>query len=271
MSLELVCLDLDGTLVGASGAPTTGVWEAAERARWAGLHLAICTARMGSGSSWEWAIRLDPGGWHQFQTGASLMHTGTGETSSSPLPSGAAETCAAVAAEHGFVFECYADRDYIVDSDDVVARLHADLLGIPYARRSLTDLVGTPLRTQFIVPDALLDLALASIPEACDASGATSPVIPGFHFVSITASGVSKATGVAALATLAGCEMSNVMMVGDGQNDVSAMNVVGHPVAMGNAHAEATAASRYQVADVDHDGVAEALDLAISLRTRRKP
>jgi hypothetical protein len=194
------------------------------------------------------------------------MHTGTGDTSSSPLPDGAADMCAAVAAHHGFVFECYADRDYIVDSDDEVARLHAELLGIPYARRSLADLVGTPLRTQFIVPDALLDLALASVPEGCDASGATSPVIPGFHFVSITASGVSKATGVATLAELAGCNMSDVMMVGDGQNDVSAMQVVGHPVAMGNAHGEAMAASRYQVADVENDGVAEALDLAIGLR-----
>ncbi len=266
MALRLVCLDLDGTLVGASGAPTEAVWDAADRAREAGLHLAICTARLGSGSSWEWAQRLDPNGWHQFQTGASLMHTGRNETSSSPLPAGAAEQCEVVARQHGFVFECYADRDYIVDSDAEVAVLHAGLLGIPYVHRTLADLAGTPLRTQFIVPDSQLELALASVPDGCDASGATSPVIPGFHFVSITAAGVSKATGVAALARLAGCDLADVMMVGDGQNDVSAMQVVAHPVAMGNAHPDALAASRYRVAHVDNDGVAEALHLAIALR-----
>jgi Cof subfamily protein (haloacid dehalogenase superfamily) len=265
MSLQLVCLDLDGTLVGSTGVPTDGVWAAAQRARSAGLHLAICTARLGSGSSWEWAQRLDPDGWHQFQTGASLMHTGTGQTSSTALPFGAAEKCEALASEHGFVFECYADRDYIVDSEDDVARQHAGLLGIPYVRRSLAQLEGTPLRIQFIVPDALLELAMGSVPDGCDVSGATSPVIPGFHFVSVTAAGVSKASGVAALAQLGGCELSDVMMVGDGQNDVSAMHVVGHPVAMGNGHPDALAAGRYQVADVEHDGVAEALDLAISI------
>jgi Cof subfamily protein (haloacid dehalogenase superfamily) len=261
-----VCLDVDGTLVGASGAPTPGVWAAADRARAAGLHLAICTARLGRGTAWDWAVRLDPNGWHQFQTGASLMHTGSALTSSTPLPDGAAESCAAVAARNGWVFECYADADYIVDSDDSVAIAHAGLLGIPYVHRSLGQLNGIPLRTQFIVADKHVEAALNAVPSGCVGSGATSPVIPGYHFVSITAEGVSKATGVAALAELLGCELEDVMMVGDGQNDVSAMMVVGHPVAMGNAHSEPAAIAKYHVADVEADGAGEALDLAISLR-----
>jgi Cof subfamily protein (haloacid dehalogenase superfamily) len=265
MPLQLVCLDLDGTLVGSSGSPTEAVWAAADVARTAGLHLAICTARMGSGSSWDWAVRLDPDGWHQFQTGASLMHTGNGETSSVPLPFGAALACEHVAKDRGWVFECYADRDYIVDSTDNVAVAHAALLGIPYAHRQIGALVGTPLRAQFIVSDADVDAAVSAAPEGCDASAATSPVIPGFHFVSITAAGVSKATGVAALAHLLGADLGEVMMVGDGQNDVSAMQVVGHPVAMGNSHEETFAVAKYRVAHVDQDGVAEALQLAISL------
>lgn len=260
-----MCLDVDGTLVGHSGSPTAGVWKAADRAREAGIHLAICTARLGRGSAWEWASRLDPDGWHMFQTGASIMHTGTGLTHSTPLPADAVERGAAIAADHDWVFELYADTDYVVDDDREVAVAHAGLLGMPFVRRSLHDLRGEAVRAQYIVTDADVDLATALVPAGCVASSATSPIILGHHFVSVTAASVSKASGVRALASLLGLELSQVMMVGDGQNDISALEVAGHPVAMGNAHRDAAAVANYVVADVEHDGVAEALDLAIML------
>lgn len=62
-----------------------------------------------------------------------------------------------------------------------------------------------------------------------------------------------------------GLTMDRVMMVGDGENDVTALRVVGHPVAMGNADAPAIAASRYRVAHVDEGGLREAVELALSL------
>jgi Cof subfamily protein (haloacid dehalogenase superfamily) len=263
--LGLVCLDVDGTLVGELGAPTEGVWAAADRARVAGVHLAICTARLGLGSAWEWAVHLDPDGWHMFQTGASIIHTRTGETHSTPLPVGAAKTCEALAAERGWVFELYADRDYIVTSDHDVAVRHAALLGIDYICRQSDSLKGEAVRAQIIASDGDVDEVLTLVPKGCTGSAATSPIIPGYHFVSITADTVSKASGVKALADLLALGLDRVMMVGDGQNDVSALEVVTHSVAMGNAHRDAVAVSKYRVADVEHDGVAEALDLAISL------
>ena len=260
-----MCLDVDGTLVGHAGVPTDGVWKAADRARAAGIHLAICTARLGLGSAWDWATRLDPDGWHMFQTGASIMHTGTGQAHSTPLPSGSVEEGGAIAAEHSWVFELYADTDYVVDDDRPVTLAHAALLGLPFVRRRLSDLRGDPLRAQYIVTDADVELAIALVPKGCVASSATSPIIAGHHFVSITDESVSKASGVRALATLLGLELSQVMMVGDGQNDVSALVVAGHAVAMGNAHPEAVAVADYVVAHVERDGVADALDLAITL------
>jgi Cof subfamily protein (haloacid dehalogenase superfamily) len=263
--VRLVCLDLDGTLVGSGGKPTDGVWKAADRARAAGLHLAVCTARLGSGSAWEWAQRLDPNGWHQFQTGASLMHTGTGDVRLQPLSGDAVAACQALAVANDWIFEAYANTDYIVDSSHPVAESHAGLLGIPYVHRSLGSLDGAALRVQFIVPDTDLDECLAACPEDCWASGATSPIIPGWNFVSITVAGVSKASGVAALAELAGCSVQQTMMVGDGHNDIPAMQTAGYAVAMGNAHPDVFTVAGYRVASVDDDGVAEALDLALTL------
>jgi Cof subfamily protein (haloacid dehalogenase superfamily) len=262
--IKLVCIDLDGTLVGSSGQPTDGVWRAADRTRNVGIHLAICTARPGTGLAWEWAHRLDPDGWHQFQTGASVIHTGTRATRSSPLPHGAAQACHDTALRNGWVFEAYSHDDYVVDSTDPLAVRHAELLGIPHARRPLRTLVGEVVRVQLIVTDEQLSAALASVPAGCTASGATSPVMPGANFVSITAEGVSKASGVSMLAELVGCSLHETMMVGDGHNDVPALQIVGYPVAMGNAPDDVADAARHRVAHVDHDGVAEALDRAVA-------
>ena len=262
--VRLVCIDLDGTLIGSTGVPTQVVWDTADQALTAGLHLAICTARPGTGLAWEWATRLDSNGWHQFQTGASIMHTGNRETRSALLPVGVAERCRDHALDAGWIFEAYSHTDYIVDSSDQAAKQHADLLGIPYLHRSLDSLDGAVVRAHLIVTDTQLPAALASISDDCEASSATSPVMPGYNFVSITARGVDKSSGVSTIADLLGCRLSEVMMIGDGHNDVPAMKVVGYPVSMGNAPADVAAAARFRVAHVDDDGVAEALKLAIS-------
>jgi Cof subfamily protein (haloacid dehalogenase superfamily) len=262
--IQLVCLDVDGTLVGASGQPTDGVWAAADRARSAGIHLAMCTARIAIGGAWSWATRLDPDGWHLFQTGASIVHTADRRTRSTTLPDGALAACSATASERGWTLELYSDFDYTVDEATPTAVDHAALLGVAFERRALSTLRGAAVRAQFIVGDHDVAAAVAAAPVGCTASAATSPRMPGCNFVSITADTVSKASSIRTLAAMLSLNVDEVMMVGDGQNDVSALSVVGLPVAMGNAHADAIAVSRIQVSDVEEDGVAEALDLAIA-------
>ena len=73
--LPLICIDVDGTLLGSSGVPTDGVWTAAEAAIARGQHLAICTARVAVGPTWDYSRRLDPAGWHIFHSGACLLYT----------------------------------------------------------------------------------------------------------------------------------------------------------------------------------------------------
>ena len=69
--------------------------------------------------------------------------------------------------------------------------------------------------------------------------------------------GVSKARGLQALCEHVGCTLEEVVMVGDAENDLEALRVVGMPVAMGNAVPEVVRVAKLQVADCDHDGVAE--------------
>jgi hydroxymethylpyrimidine pyrophosphatase-like HAD family hydrolase len=153
----------------------------------------------------------------------------------------------------------------VVDSDDPLAVAHAALLALPHRRRPVSDLANEVVRVQFVVSAADAAAALAAAPPGTSASAATSPVMPGAAFVSITAAGVSKAEGVGAVADDLGVLVSDVMMVGDGHNDLPAIEAVGWGVAMGNAEPEVIAAARLIVADVDAHGAAEAIDASASL------
>jgi len=263
--LPLICLDVDGTLVGLGGAPSAALWEAVDRALARGQHLTLCTARLAAGPTRAWAERLDPDGWHVFHTGGARWHPRTGEVRTAPLDDAVVSGCIEVAQANGWVLEAYSWDDYVVDSDDRLARDHAQLLALPFVRRPLGDLSDPIVRMQFVVPTSAAGAALASAPSGADASAATSPVMPGATFVSITAVGVSKAAAVGAVAADLGVSMADVMMVGDGHNDLPAIEAVGWGVAMGNAEPEVLSAARLTVGDVDADGAAEAIDRSAEL------
>lgn len=263
--LALVCLDVDGTLVGSRGEPSPKSWAAAERATARGQHLTLCTARVASGPTRDWAARLDPDGLHVFHTGATLWCPATGEVIAHPLDDKAVAAATNTAATRGWVFEAYTFDDWAVDSDEPLALEHADLLGLPHERRRVDSLDGDIVRVQWVVPIGDLPDALELAPRGCTASGATSPVMPGAAFVSITRDDVSKAAGVTEVAERLGVPLDDVMMVGDGHNDLSAMGVVGWSVAIGDADPSVIAAARIVVAAVDDDGAAEAIDTSAEL------
>ena len=263
--LGLTCIDVDGTLVGSSNEVLPQVWAAAERVVTAGMHLCLSTGRPAFGRALGYAERLDPHGWHIFQNGASIVNVGSGESLSEGLPRELLLELVATSRRLGRILEVYTDTEYAVDSTLERAVDHAALLGVPYVQRDLLGLSGQVVRAQWVIP---IDEQAALMTEphpGLTLHPAGSPAMPGTMFVSVTREGVSKGSAIHTVAARYGLSADQVMMVGDGENDVSAMKVVGYPVAMGNAEPAAVAVSRYRVGHVNDAGLAEALDLAMNL------
>jgi Cof subfamily protein (haloacid dehalogenase superfamily) len=258
----LVCIDVDGTLVGSGGRVPPEVWPQVERLRALGVRLAVCSGRPAFGLARGYAERLDADGWHVFQNGASVVHLPSGESRSHGLPAAAVAALVGRARATGRVLELYTDTVYAVESRADRAVRHAGLLGVPYEPRDLLSLEGRIVRAQWMVAHDEAEGVLAEPHGGMTVAVSTSPVMPDTSFVNVTAPGADKAAAVRALAESYGIPMERVMMVGDGHNDLGALRAVGVPVAMGNSEPEVLAAARHVVGHVDRGGLAQALRLA---------
>lgn len=267
--IPLICIDVDGTLVGSTGEVTDGVWTAVDAALARGQHLALTTARGAFASSWNMAQRLDPNGWHVFHAGGATVHTGTAVSRGHALTDEELDLAMNVAQRNNWVLELYSPTAYAVDADSVRAVDHAALMGVPFARQELDVFRSADdamVRVQFVVAEDEVDAVRTALSETTlVVTSATSPIMPGTAFVSATKAGITKATGINTICADLGIDIGQVMMIGDGHNDVPAIEAVGHAVAMGNAVDDVKSLARYTVADVDNDGVAEALELSAEL------
>ncbi|HEU4626250.1 MAG TPA: HAD family hydrolase [Steroidobacteraceae bacterium] len=263
-AIRLVGIDVDGTLVGATGTVNARVWPAAERAREAGIRLALCSGRPAFGTAVEYARCLDAHGWHVFQNGASVVNLGSGESRSAPLPRECVDTLIAQARATRRVLELYSDRDYVVESNGDWAHAHADLLGVPFEPRRFDTLRGVCVRAQWLVTAADANLVRAALPSGVEIAQSTSPLMPETQFVGITRSGVSKGSAIESVAGEYRVALRQVMYIGDAGNDLPALQRVGHPVAMGDAAPAVRASAKYTVGGPEEGGVADALDIALA-------
>ena len=263
--IRLIGIDVDGTLVGESGDIPAVVWDAAQRAREAGIHLALCSGRAAFGLALEFARRLDADGWHVFQNGASIVHLGGSRSLSAALPKRVVDVVIEQARSTQRVLELYSDTEYVIESTSAWAREHADLLGVPFAARPFEALAGAVVRAQWLVSGADVQWVKQHAPPDTEVADATSPLMPETHFVGLTLSGVNKGAAIRTIAEDYGLSLDEVMYVGDARNDLSALRIVGMPVAMANANPDVIAVAKHVAGDVERAGIVDAFELALRL------
>jgi len=262
--IRLVGIDVDGTLVGASGIVHPSVWKAAQTARERGIHLTLCSGRAAFGAALEYARRLDASGWHIFQNGASVVNLATGTSRSIPIPPAWVMTLINEARATGEPLELYGDTAYVSESTAAWAREHAGVLGVPFEARPFESLGAPVVRAQWLfTPDRARNYMAAPHP-GLEVAQSTSPLMPGAQFVGLTNEGVTKGSALRKVAEQYDVALREVMYVGDSGNDLSALRIVGHPVAMGNAQLEVLEVAAHTVGHVNDGGLAQALEIAIA-------
>jgi Cof subfamily protein (haloacid dehalogenase superfamily) len=264
--IRLAGIDVDGTLVGSSGEVHPAVWQAAARARAAGIRLALCSGRPAFGVAREYAHRLDADGWHVFQNGASVIDLGSSRSHSVTLPPEVAAEFIARARRTGDLLELYSDSAYASESTSEWAREHAKLLGVPFEARSFESLSGPVVRAQWLLATAAAKRFAETAHPGLEVALSTSPLMSDVTFVGITRAGISKGSAISAVAAEYAIDLQDVMYIGDADNDLSALRIVGHPIAMKNAAPSVLKAAVHIVAHVDEGGVAQALELALASR-----
>ena len=262
-TIRLIGIDVDGTLVGTGGIIHPRIWEAATQARERGIHLALCSGRPAFGLALEFARRLEADGWHVFQNGASILNLATGRSRSVPIPVHWVKTLIEKARRTAETLELYSDTAYAVEGSHW-GKEHADLLGVPFEPRPLKSLTEPIVRAQWLLSVARAAQFTASPHPGLEVAQSSSPLMPDTQFVGLTHAGVTKGSAMRGIAEELGVSMQHVMYVGDAGNDLSALRVVGFPIAMGNADPAVKAAAKHTVDHVDHGGLAQALELAIA-------
>jgi Cof subfamily protein (haloacid dehalogenase superfamily) len=267
--IPLAILDLDGTMIDASGRVDARVWEAAAKARDAGVRLAVCTGRPGFGVAARIARRLDPDTPHIFQNGAQITYLDGDTLQMSGLREDAAKQLVRKARGLGVVLELYTPDTMYVERRTEMSEAHAQMIGVNAIVRDLAEVAGEEpiVRAQWVVGSDRLDEVLACTVEGVRAHVASSPVLPDTFFVSLTRGGVDKGSAVRFLADKLEIDLAKVMAVGDSPGDVTMLEAVGHPRVMGSGDPEVIARyADHVLPGVAEQGAAEALAEAITLR-----
>lgn len=193
--IRLLFLDADGTLVGANNDAHPRAWDALERARRAGIRLALCTGRPGVRASLELARRVAPDGVHAFQTGAVISKPGEPALRTRLLPRPAFEALVALSRAEGRPLEAYGERRYFLERSDEITRAHGRVLDWEPEVVDLLAVDEPIVRAQWAVRDAEWP-RLRALTEKIEGLGihtGTGPWAPGIRFANLIHRQASKA------------------------------------------------------------------------------
>lgn len=266
--IRLILVDIDGTLVGRDGVHDS-TWSALDEARARGVMLGICTGRIGHGRALEYARQVAPEGFHIFQSGAVVTQPDRPAAYASTLPVESFRQLVAISRREGEPVEAFSEAGFFVEATTPLNLLHAEHLAMEPVIGDLLDVLdsgATLVRAQWVVDESRWEhfRALTEPLADLEANPATAPWAPGAVFSNHTRRGTSKATALRWLAAHLGLGVEEVAMVGDGENDLDAIEAAGLGIAMGNAHESVKARAQVVVGDADEGGLAQAVRLALA-------
>lgn len=269
--IRLLVVDVDGTLVGNSGQPTLNVREAVAAALDNGLRIALCSGRP-LASCGPIARSLELQGPHSVFNGALVKDPSRPEAVlARPLPPAALNRLIERARADDLCLELYTEETHFVERDRRESQLHAASIRVSYQIVSFDRFFDRSdvIKAQIITADNPSRAAVARLARELADQLSLSVAIPmapceGMECVNVVERSVSKGAAVRALIAYHGLTREQTAGVGDAPNDLPMFDEVGLRIAMGNAADEVKARADLLCADVEHDGLAEAIARILS-------
>ncbi len=259
-------VDIDGTLQGRGRTVSTEDGEALAKVRDLGIQVSVSTGRV-TRACLGILNELSLEGYHIFFDGALVASPERGEeVYVEPLSPAVLKEAIEFAHLENIPFELYSATQYFAEHENWSTQAHRQFFGL---EPTLVDFNGLWERER-IIKGGLVALSheeaekVMTFRERFDGSlhfsWARTPAYPGVGFINVLAPGVSKGRALEALAPYLGIPLTEVMAIGDGNNDIPLLSVAGLAVVMDNASDEVKAVADYITLDVEHSGVAAAIE-----------
>lgn len=276
--IQLLALDLDGTLLGTDSRVSRENARAVRLAQQAGVQIVLCTGRNLTetrafnaqlDASADWAVITNGAAVMRFSDGAQMAFDGLDR-----------EMCAAVraiCAKFGLDLciytadRLYYGRDFLRFLEELRRRGHVTLNEADEGYEFVPDkakwdevLAREDGRIVKAILHHLDPAEIDKIMQALEKTGRfelTPSVMYGGELknVEINRKGVHKGYALAKLAAQLGLDMNAVMAIGDSDNDLTMLQTAGLGVAMANAAPHIRAAANAVTLDNASDGVAAAI------------
>lgn len=257
---RLVALDMDGTLLDASGNVPEGFWELARRAHEQGMILTPASGRQ---------LATLRAMFHDVDTfiaenGTVVFHEGKVLSTTLIPPSDVAaalDACTTIAAPHTVVL-CSPTTAYVLDSWDAAAQ--EEIAKYYHAVEVVSDLRADVLEQGIdIIKIAILCFTGTEanvLPCMEGLSDAVSVVVSGQVWLDVMAAHAHKGSALHELAAKLGIDTKEVAAFGDYLNDYELLREAGLAIAMDNAHPDLKAiADVIAPANTEH-GVLQVLE-----------
>jgi len=259
--IRLVALDLDGTLIGEDLVVRPRVREAIAAAQAQGVAVTIVTGRMFAATK-PFVRSLAIDGPIVCYQGAAIFDATSGAVlrETDVRPDVARETLE-WAHEHGVHAQCYADDTLYVEQINRFSRRYTTLARVE-------PVVVPSLRGAF-AERPTIKIVLVDDPDRSEQHLTALQALLGkrayitrshVDFVEILDPAVNKGEALAFVAARHGVTLDQTLAVGDAWNDVPLLDAAAVGVAMGSGPPELLSHADHVVADVAHDGVAEAIE-----------
>ena len=263
--IDLIAIDMDGTLLDSNHAISPRVKEAIAAARARGIRIVVATGRPYSGIE-AYLAELGLAGDEDYciTFNGAVIQNASGTTSVEETTLGYDDFvyCEKVARELGVHLHVLYERSMMTPNADISYHTVRDayISRTPLMFRSVEQVDPAWRFRKFMMVDdeAILDKAIARLPP--ELMQRYTVVKSAADFLEILHPEAGKGRALATLAAHLGVPAERIMAIGDQENDLVMLEFAGVAVAMGNAIDAVKAVADHVTTSNNEDGVAVAIE-----------